>query len=182
MKKKESSEVTDDYVFSTPDGVVTLRQLFGERSELIIIQNMGKSCPYCTIYADGINGILAHLEDRCSVALLSPDPVDVQVEFAKSRCWGFRMISSSEHGDKYSMDMGHWGTMSREEPAGTWPGFSAFHRNGEKITRTGHSSFCPGDEFCVAFPMMQMLEGGCEGWSPKYEYDSSARSGGCCGE
>ncbi len=180
LKKKEVSQIEDEYVFTTPDGVVSLRQLFGDKDDLIVIQNMGKSCPYCTIYADGINGVLGHLENRCSVALLSPDPVDVQSEFAQSRGWKFRMVSSAEHGDKYSMDMGHWGSYDGSDP-GTWPGFSAFRREGDAITRTGHSSFCPGDEFCVAFPMMQMLDGGYSGWAPKYSYGDSEESGGCCG-
>tara|TARA_R110000850_G_scaffold60524_1_gene138825 strand:- start:28 stop:663 length:636 start_codon:yes stop_codon:yes gene_type:complete len=180
LKKRETTELSRDYLFSTPTGDVSLSDLFGDKQDLIIIQNMGHDCPYCTIYADGINGVLHHLEDRCAVALLSPDPVEKQTEFAASRGWKFRMVSSAEHGDDYSKDMGHWSEME-DGTSGVWPAFSGFRRDGESISRTGHSSFCPGDEFCVAFPLMQALKDSVGGWEPKYRYGEGSEGGSCCG-
>ena len=181
LKKKGSTELTRDYLFSTPSGEVSLSNLFGDKDDLIVIQNMGHDCPYCTIYADGINGILPHLKDRCSVALLSPDPVAKQTEFSNSRDWDFRMISSAEHGDDFSKDMGRWEKNYEGDGEGVWPGFTSFHRVDNVITKSGHSSFCPGDEFCVAFPMMQTLKESVGGWEPKYHYGDGGDSGSCCG-
>ncbi|MEM9281277.1 MAG: DUF899 family protein [Verrucomicrobiota bacterium] len=169
LKKEETTELRKPYAFSDSSGEISLSDLFGEKSDLIIIQNMGSECPYCTLYADGIHGVLPHLEDRCAVALLSPDPADVQAKFALSRGWKFRLISSHLHGDDFSKDMGHWDSTEDSEP-GVWPGFSAFHRDGDTISRTGHSSFCPGDEYCVVFPMIQLLKESANGWGPTFDY------------
>jgi predicted dithiol-disulfide oxidoreductase (DUF899 family) len=129
---------------------------------------MGSDCPYCTTYADGINGILHHLENRCAVVLLSPDPVATQKDFAFSRGWKFHMVSSHDHGEDFNSDMGFY--KSEGDMAGVWPGFSCFHKDGDVITRTGFSYFDPGDEYCVLFPMMELLKGGQAEWQPKYNY------------
>ncbi|MGB1259154.1 MAG: DUF899 family protein [Akkermansiaceae bacterium] len=166
---KQSTPVdASKYVFSSPDGDVSLADLFGDKSDLVLVHNMGEDCPYCTTYADGINGILHHLGDRSAVVLLSPDSVQVQKDFAFSRGWKFRMISSHEHGEAFNTDMGFY--QSEGEMAGVWPGFSCFHKDGETITRTGSSYFDPGDEYCVLFPIMELLKDGQGDWQPEYTY------------
>lgn len=168
LLKKESVIDSGQYKFSTSDGDVSLEDLFGEKNDLVLIHNMGKSCVYCTTYADGIHGILPHLENRATVVLLSPDSVGTQKDFAFSRGWKFKMVSSHEHGEGFNTDMGFY--QSEGEMAGVWPGFSCFHKGGDTITRTGFSYFDPGDEYCVLFPMMEMLKEGSDGWQPEYEY------------
>jgi len=168
LQKKESRELEKDYKFSSPSGDVSLADLFGDKNDLVIIHNMGADCPYCTTYADGIHGILHHLTDRSAVALLSPDSVSAQKDFAFSRGWKFRMVSSHDHGEEFNGDMGFY--ESEGEMKGVWPGFSCFHKEGETITRTGFSYFDPGDEYCVLFTMMELLKGGPGEWHPKYKY------------
>ena len=163
--RKEDQKIDSVYKFATLNGDVTLRELFRDKEDLIVIHNMGKDCPYCTSYADGINGILRHLEDRASVVLLSPDKVADQTKFAKSRGWGFKMVSTKKHGEKFNSDMGFY-----KSKDGVWPGFSVFHRDGDKITRVSFSAFDPGDEYCVLFPFILMLKDGVNGWHPKFEY------------
>ena len=168
LLKSEAEVDVGEYTFSSAGGDVRLLDLFGEKDDLIVIHNMGKRCVYCTTYADGINGVLHHLENRCAVALLSPDPVSLQKDFAFSRGWKFRMISSHDHGEGFNTDMGFY--KSEGEMAGVWPGFSCFHRDGETITRTGFSYFDPGDEYCVLFPMITLLKDGQGDWHPEYQY------------
>jgi len=60
---------------------------------------MGRSCPYCTMWADGFNGVLDHLEDRAAFALVSPDTPLAQRKFAGSRGWKFKMVL--EQGDQF---------------------------------------------------------------------------------
>ena len=50
-----------------------LSDLFGDHDELIFIHNMGKRCPYCTLWADGFNSLLHHLENRAAFVVASPD-------------------------------------------------------------------------------------------------------------
>ena len=168
LQKSETAVDVGEYRFSSSEGELGLMDLFGDQDDLIVIHNMGKVCVYCTTYADGINGILQHLESRCAVALLSPDPVQIQKDFAFSRGWEFRMISSHDHGEVFNADMGFY--QAEGEMAGVWPGFSCFHKDGESISRTGFSHFDPGDEFCVLFPMITLLKDGQGEWHPEYQY------------
>ncbi len=72
----------EDYRFRTPDGDVALSALFGDKTALFVIHNMGTGCPNCTMWADGFNGVLHHLEDRAAFVVCSPrrpcDPVGVR--------------------------------------------------------------------------------------------------------
>jgi peroxiredoxin len=86
-------EEVKDYVFTALDGQVTLSALFGDKPDLFVIHNMGKSCPACTMWADGYNGVLAHLESRAAFVVTTPDDPQTQQEFAASRGWRFRMVS-----------------------------------------------------------------------------------------
>ena len=75
----EPQEV-QDYVFSSLDGPRKLSELFGAKDDLILIHNMGRRCSYCTMWADGFNGVYHHLADRASFVVTSPDPPAVQKE------------------------------------------------------------------------------------------------------
>lgn len=152
-----------DYDFKSKDGPVKLSSLFGDKPDLIIVHNMGKSCPYCTLWADGLNGLTDHLRNRAGFALTSPDDVATQTEFAASRAWRFPMLSTQ--GTTFARDMGF------ENAGRPMPGFSAFRKQPDgSILRTGASMFGPGDDYCAIWPMMEMLEGGAAGWAPKYQY------------
>jgi predicted dithiol-disulfide oxidoreductase (DUF899 family) len=166
--------VSGDLVFDTLHGPVTLAQLFGDKSDLLIIHNMGKSCVYCTTWADGFAGLVPHITDRTSLALSSPDSPTVQKEFADSRNWPYRMLSVPSGGFAHAMGF--------EPPPGKFhPGVSAFHKDASGvITRTGASHFGPGDGFCALWPMLDLLKGGVGTWAPKYTYKSSQSCGSCC--
>ena len=168
LQKKECKVLERDYVFSSTKGDVNLKELFGDKDDLIIIHNMGANCPYCTTYADGINGILEHLESRSAVVLLSPDDVSAQRDFAFSRGWKFNIISSYHHGEAFTKDMGF--CEPEDGPESVYPGFTCFHREGDEVSRTGFHHFDPGDEYCVLFPMMELLKEGVGDWAPKYKY------------
>jgi predicted dithiol-disulfide oxidoreductase (DUF899 family) len=60
-------EPVQDYEFSTMRGSIRLCGLFGAKRDLMVIHNMGSSCPNCTLWADGYNGIYHHLVDRISL-------------------------------------------------------------------------------------------------------------------
>lgn len=57
---------------------------------------MGKSCNYCMLWADEINGILHHLESVAPVVLASSDEPDVMAEFADQRKWRFKLVSTAQ--------------------------------------------------------------------------------------
>ncbi|HEY4822831.1 MAG TPA: hypothetical protein VIH83_04000 [Candidatus Bathyarchaeia archaeon] len=52
MKEKVREYVLTD----SEGGKAALSTLFGKKDDLILVHNMGRSCPYCTMWADGFNG------------------------------------------------------------------------------------------------------------------------------
>jgi Bacterial protein of unknown function (DUF899) len=66
-------EEVHDYEFATPSGKTRLSTLFCGKDTLFVIHNMGTSCAYCTMWADGFNGVFEHLRDRAAFVVSSPD-------------------------------------------------------------------------------------------------------------
>jgi predicted dithiol-disulfide oxidoreductase (DUF899 family) len=159
---------TEDYRLHGPNGDTTaLSDLFGDKSDLIVIQNMGQSCRYCTMWADGFMGVKQHLEDRAAFALVSPDSPSEQQAFAKSRGWTFRILSS--HGTPFKKDLGF-----ESETGDQSPGVSTFRREGTKLINIANDFFGPGDSYCAVWHLYDLLHGGADGWEPQYEYVAAA--------
>ncbi len=157
----EPQEVSD-YTFSTPAGSVKLSELFGKHTDLMVIHNMGRSCPACTLWADGYNGIHAHVTSRTAFVVTSPDAPDVQQAFAASRGWKFPMVS--HQGTSFAADMGY--AIDKR-----WrPGISVFQRRGNAIVRMSDAHLGPGDDFCTLYHLFDLLPDGSAGWSPKFSY------------
>lgn len=133
----------DNYSFKTFDGGnITLSRMFGKHDELVVVHNMGKACRYCTMWADGFNGVVPHLENRAPFVVVSPDDYQAQRKFAQSCGWTFKMYSA--HGTSFFKDMGF------EDKSGhPWPGVSTFKKTSDgKIYQVAKSVFGPGDDFC----------------------------------
>lgn len=163
LKRAMPREPVRDYDLAGWSGPVTLSSLFGGKSDLIVIHNMGKGCRYCTLWADGFNGVWRHLANRAGFVVCSPDAVDTQKAFAESRGWGFPMVSGQ--GSTFIQDMGFRGEKS-------WmPGVSTFRRSGEgTIERVARAEFGPYDLFCGVWHLIAMLAEGENGWEPKVTY------------
>lgn len=173
MREMTDHSALDAFTFQTPDGEVSLESLFGDQDDLIVIHNMGVHCSYCTLWGDGLNGLLPHLENRAAVALCSPDAPDVQAAFAENRGWNFRMVSDTER--TFTRAMGYARDVE-DEDGGTrtmvMPGFSTFTRDEDgTVRRVAHAPFGPGDAYCAVWHMMPLLEDGVDGWQPKFEYE-----------
>ena len=126
-------EPVEDYDFATAEGTVRLSRLFGRKDDLIVIHNMGASCPYCTLWADGFNGLYDHLANRAAFAMSSPDAPALQKKFAAGRGWRFPMVSHKD--TSFAADMGY-----RTEDGGWMPGVSVFKREGGRILRVAMMS------------------------------------------
>ena len=158
-----------DYTLrAVPSGAaVALRELFGTRDELILIHNMGKRCPYCTLWADGFSSMYKHLADRAAFVLSTPDEPAVAGAFASARGWTFPVVSHA--GTTFAHDLGYKGD---ESTYGSFrPGMSTLFKNADgAIVRTATRAFGPGDDFCVLWPMLGMLHRGENEWAPKFHY------------
>ena len=157
-------EAVADYLFTGAEGPVRLSELFGDKDTLIVIHNMGRTCPACTMWADGYNGVLPHLESRAAFVVTSPDDPATQAAFAASRGWRFRMVS--HQGTDFAEKMGY-----RGEKGGWQPGISVFKKDGGRILRVSDQTLGPGDDFCSVYHFLDMLPEGPAGWRPKFSYN-----------
>jgi predicted dithiol-disulfide oxidoreductase (DUF899 family) len=155
-------EPVENYALAGADGPVRLGDLFGERDTLIMIHNMGASCRYCTLWADGFNGVLPHLESRAAFVVCSPDEPEKQKRFRESRGWKFRMVS--HHGTDFAAAMGYKGER------GFAPGVSVFQRRNGKIVRVSDTALGPYDDFCSVWHFFDLLPEGAGEWAPQYKY------------
>lgn len=155
-------EPVADYLFATPDGPVSLSALFGDKQELFVIHNMGTGCAYCTLWADGFNGVQHHLRDRAAFVVSSPDAPEVQRAFAAARGWKFPMVS--HQGSNFAEDMGY-------RPDGKFdPGISVFRKTENGVFRISDAELGPDDEFCIVWSFLDLLPVDTAGWRPRLNY------------
>jgi predicted dithiol-disulfide oxidoreductase (DUF899 family) len=159
IRAAAAPEEVQDYVFATTQGRVCLSELFGTSRDLILIHNMGVTCPNCTLWADGYNGIYHHLIERAAFVISSPDPPEVQRAFAAARGWRFPMVS--HQGTSFAADMGF-----RSE-RGWRPGISVFRKDGTRILRVTDTQCDIGDDFCALWHLFDLLPEGADGFRPR---------------
>lgn len=149
-----------DYAFRTPAGPTTLSAMFDGGRDLFVIHNMGVTCPNCTLWADGFNGLYPHIARRAAVFVASPDPPETQAAFAARRGWKFPMVSHA--GTSFSADMGFIDSNGKH-----LPGVSAFQRQGAKMMRVSATSMQPGELVSsTIWHLLAMLPEGADGWKP----------------
>ena len=154
LKMSVPESLVQNYEFTTSiHQQTTLGELFGNKNELIVIHNMGKGCSYCTMWADGFNGVFHHLNAKAGFVVASPDTPEVQEDFAASRKWQFPMVSTQ--GSTFTKDMGFQNGKQH------LPGVSTFRKDNEgNIYLIAQSPLGPGDDFCVTWPLFDLLPSG----------------------
>jgi len=162
LQQEIEPEEVAPYEFAVPGGKVSLAELFGDKDSLFVIHNMGAGCPYCTLWADGFNGVLAHLENRAAFVVSSPDAPETQEKFKASRGWSFRMVSHRD--TSFAADMGYRGEH------GFLPGVSVFKRQDGKVLRVSDAGLGPGDDFCTLWHFFDLLPEGSGDWRPRFSY------------
>ena len=151
-----------NYSFSTIEGEINLLDLFGEKDKLLLIHNMGQGCRYCTLWADGFNGFLPHLESTISVVLVSKDAPQLQRKFAHSRGWRFRLASHG--GGEYIQEQ------SVMKDSNNMPGAVVYEHDGDKIYRKNDCIFGPGDIYCSMWSLLGLAGMDSNTWTPQFSY------------
>jgi predicted dithiol-disulfide oxidoreductase (DUF899 family) len=112
------------YVFNAPSGEVTLSDLFGMRSQLIVYHFMfspewDEGCPHCSFWADNFNGIDVHLSHRdVSFVATSRASLEKIEAFKKRMGWNFTWVSSAHNDFNYDFNASF-----TEEQVGTGTAF-----------------------------------------------------------
>lgn len=166
LRKSNSGEVVANYVFDTQAGETNLLELFGDHDRLLAIHNMGQACRYCTLWADGLNGFLPHLESTMAVVLVSKDSPETQRTFANSRGWRFRLASHG--GGDYAREQ----TVARTVAEGStnMPGAVVYERKGDDIVRKNAVVFGPGDLYCSIWNILALAGLSEDNWTPQFNY------------
>jgi predicted dithiol-disulfide oxidoreductase (DUF899 family) len=159
--KRESAMPVQDYTLHDPDGnAVKLSAAFGDRDQLVLIHNMGFRCPYCTMWADGFQGLYKYIQRRAGFVLVSNDEPEKQKRGAALRGWTYPMLSSKD--TTLFSDLGF-----QTEQDGVWPGVSTLKKNADgSLERTACDFFGPGDFYNSAWHFFDLLAPGAEEIEP----------------
>ena len=101
-------KVEKNYVFEAPQGPVTLAELFGGRSQLVVKHFMfgpdwSEGCVGCSFELDNTLGALQHLTHHdVSYAVVSRAPIDKIEAFRKRMGWDVTWVSS--HDSDFNFD------------------------------------------------------------------------------
>nr|MDQ3024332.1 DUF899 domain-containing protein [bacterium] len=77
--KRSATMPVRDYALAGFDGnTVKLSDAFDGRDQLVLVHNMGFRCPYCTMWADGFNGLYRYVQRRAAFVLVSNDEPEKQ--------------------------------------------------------------------------------------------------------
>lgn len=152
LRKRMPERKVKDYVFKETDGEnVSLSALFRDKNQLIVIHNMGQSCSYCTMWADGFNGVFGYVEEKAGFVLTSPDTPDEQKKIKAEIGWQFPMVSTE--GTAFKKDLGF-----ENEKGQLHPGASVFRKDaGGDIYHCNDVEFGPGDDFCSVWHFYDLL-------------------------
>lgn len=159
LKREWGAAEVQDYTLQGADGPVKLSEAFGDHEFLVLIHNMGASCPYCTLWADGFRSNFEAIEKgvpgvnkKAAFVLTSPDAPDKQQEVAAKRGWNFRMLSIK--GTTLAQDLGY-----ADDKGNYGPGCSVLQRKDGKITRVARDFFGPGDKYNPVFSFFELIPG-----------------------
>ncbi|PCI40229.1 MAG: hypothetical protein COB53_01735 [Elusimicrobia bacterium] len=167
LRQKLTPEKVADHVLIDHDNkAVKLSELFGDKKDLLVIHNMGTQCPYCTLWADGLDGQWQYISDRAAAVVVSADSVETQKAFKAKRGWSFPMLSGEK--SEFIKAMGFEGE-DHPDYGKFKPGVSAFRKNEDgSIVRISKAPFGPGDDFCAVWPLFDLLQDGHADWQPKF--------------
>jgi len=151
------------YVFDGPAGKVTLLDLFGDRSQLVIYHFMmgpgqKEGCPSCSLVCDHLNATLPHLAGRdLAFAAVSRAPIEEISPFKARMGWRFPWVSS--FGSDFNLDFqvsfseeevasgsGRYNYGDQGFPNQEAPGLSVFARDEAGAVFHTYSTYARGAE------------------------------------
>ena len=112
--------VEKEYEFATEGGAKSLPELFAGRSQLLIYHLMfgedwAVACPGCSSLADGLGGVVMHLNDRdVTLLCMSHAPLETLLAYKRDRGWTVPYVSG--HRGDFLFDYGY--AFRREQMSG----------------------------------------------------------------
>ena len=150
LRAKAEPQALKDYKFNDVNGkAVVLSELFGQHDKLILVHNMGRQCPYCTIWADGFSDSYHRISRKMAFVVTSTETPGQQQENIRERGWQFPMVSSGNN--SILEDLGFL------EGDTVYPGLALFSRNTKgELFYHGKQVFGSGDQFGMLWHLMDL--------------------------
>ncbi len=159
-------KVEKNYEFDGPAGKVSLSDLFGGRSQLVIYHFMlgpgwKEGCPSCSYISDHFDGMTIHLANRdVTLAVVSRAPSSEIEAFRRRMGWKFRWVSSnaSDFNFDYQVSLSpdeagkkqvYYNYEMMEFPAEERPGLSVFAKDATGAIFHTYSSYARGLDILV---------------------------------
>ena len=138
------------YVFETESGQQSLRDLFGDASQLIVYHFMfhpewDAGCKSCSFWADSYNGSVTHLRARdVALVAISRAPLQLLLAYRERMGWDFPWASSATNSFNYDFGVSfsqkeiNEGSADYNYEKGNagieeLPGLSVFARDGDDV-------------------------------------------------
>jgi len=198
--------VEKDYVFDSVDGPVTLAELFGTKSQLIVYHFMfspdwNEGCIGCSLLCDQVDGARQHFEHKdVSWVAVSRAPIDKLDSYRKRMGWRFRWVSSA--GNDFNIDHHvsfpdgtrgdgvYYNFETQPDPQiDELSGVSVFVRDAAGAIHHSYSTYGRGDEAVLAlYGWLDMVpkgrdeteNGNLSGWVKRHDSYGDAGGDGCC--
>ena len=164
-------KVDKPYRFESSDCAQTLNDLFGSRRQLIVQHFMfapewEKPCKSCSFWADGYNGIVAHLAQRdTAFVAVSRAPLHKLQARQRQMGWSFPWVSSGGSDFSYEFSVSY-----RDEDLNS--GAATYNYEPKKGAMTdlpGISAFVKGDDGAV-YHTYSCFSRGLDLMNPAYNY------------
>lgn len=123
----KGQEVKDHVLYDRAGRPVALSSMFARHGHLVILHNMGRHCPNCTLWGDEFNGMLKHLEKVTGFCIVGPDDPKTQAAYRRERGWRSRLYSAQ--GTSFIRDLGF-----EDEKGNAQPGVSVLAKKRGTLT------------------------------------------------
>lgn len=140
-----------DYEFETIQGLSQrLSDLIHEEDGLVMVHNMGRTCPYCTTWADGFSDSYHRISSKVPFLVTSKESPEQQEKNRQERNWAFPMVSSQNN--RFLEDLGF------RKDGMVYPGLTYLTKNeAGEIFSHGLHVFGPGDEFGMLWHILDLV-------------------------
>jgi predicted dithiol-disulfide oxidoreductase (DUF899 family) len=159
-------KIDKNYVFESGNGKVTLAELFGNKSQLIVYHFMlgpgwEQGCPSCSFLADHFDGATIHLAQRdVAFAVVSRAPLAEIEKFKRRMGWRFPWVSSfatdfnfdyqvSATAEEKASGVALYNYVQQEFPSEERPGASVFFKNAAGEIFHTYSSYGRGLDMLI---------------------------------
>ena len=170
-------KIESRYIFETESGQQSLRDLFGDSSQLLVYHFMfhpewDAGCKSCSFWADSYDRSVAHLKARdVALVAISRAPLPLLLAYRERMGWTFPWASSATNSFNYDfgvsfsqkqIDEGRADYNYEEGNAGIeeLPGLSAFARDGDEVFHT-YSTYARGlDPYNATYQLLDIVPKG----------------------